>query len=203
MLRTESFGLSRRSERSADLYDGLHLYLTNNKEKIEIENEKEVHQRKADSARAGMTFDGNKAKDNNNFICIHNLGNNKVVMYVWDESVASRGPLEIGSCIIHYVKTYISSNKLIMYSDQSGVSGHSFLPCDQYFGLVEKQKKFHPDIHLPDDWKTVIASTRKTNPFKVVNMTKDDFFSTKSLEKQITNRKIDVTNDKIQWMKIQ
>jgi len=34
-------------------------------------------------------------------------------------------------------------------------------------------------------------------------MTKDDFFSTKSLEKQITNRKMDVNNDKVQWMKIQ
>lgn len=156
------------------------------------------------------------------------------MMYVWDESVASRGSQEIGSCILQYVKTYVSSTKLIMYSDHHTgqnrnikmatiynyvvantslsvneidhkflVSGHSFLPRDQDFGLVEKQKKFHPDIHLPDDWKTVLASARNTNPFKIVNMTKDDFFSTKSLEKQITNRKIDVTNDKVQWMKIQ
>jgi len=48
---------------------------------------------------------------------VHNLGSNEVMMYVWDESVASRGPQEIGSCILHYVKTYVSSTKLIMYSD--------------------------------------------------------------------------------------
>lgn len=188
--------------KKCDMFNMRLKYLTSNEEKIEIENEREVHQRKADSARAGMTFDGNKAKDNNNVTCIafdlmktlptpvistgicyykrqlwtyclgvYNLGNNEVMMYVWDESVASRGPQEIGLCILHYVKTYVSSTKLIMYSDQCGgqnrnikmaticnyivantslsvneidhkflVSGHSLLPCDQDFGLVEKQK---------------------------------------------------------------
>jgi len=138
---------------------------------------------------------------------VHNLGNNNVTMDVWDESIASRGPQEIGSCILHYVNNYVTSQKLIMYSDQCGgqnrnikmaalcnyivaspsntvveidhkflVGGHSFLPCDQDFGLVEKQKKFHSEIHLPDDWKSVITSARKRNPFKIVNMTKNDFF---------------------------
>lgn len=45
-------------------------YLTSYEEKFEIENEREVHQRKADSARAGITFDGNKAKDDNKVTCI-------------------------------------------------------------------------------------------------------------------------------------
>lgn len=35
---------------------------------------------------------------------IHNLGNNNVVMYVWDESIASRDPQEIGLSILHYLK---------------------------------------------------------------------------------------------------
>lgn len=83
------------------------------------------------------------------------------------------------------------------------VSGHSFLPCDQDFGLVEKQKKCNSEIHVPDDWKSVITSARKRNPFQIVNKIKNDFFSTKSLEKQITNRKIDTTNQKVEWLKIQ
>jgi len=137
--------------KKCDMFNMKLKYLTNNEEKIEIENEREVHQRKSDSARAGMKFDGNKAKENNDITCIafdlmktlptpvistgicyykrqlwtycfgiHNLGNNNVIMYVWDESVASRGPQEIGSCILHYVKNYITSTKLIMYSDQCG-----------------------------------------------------------------------------------
>lgn len=113
-------------------------------------------------------------------------------MYVWDESLGSRGPQEIGSCILHYKKNFVTSTKLVMYSDQCGgqnrnikmatlcnyivastsftveeidhkflLSGHSYLPCDQDFGLIEKEKKFHPDVHLPNDWITVILSARK------------------------------------------
>lgn len=59
------------------------------------------------------------------------------------------------------------------------LSGHSYFPYDQGFGLIEKQKKYYPDIHLPNDWKTVILSARKKNPFKIVNMTSNDLFSTK------------------------
>ncbi|CAF4948137.1 unnamed protein product [Pieris macdunnoughi] len=36
------------------------------------------------------------------------------------------------------------------------VSGHSYLACDQDFGLVEKKKKFFKNIYLPDHWTTVI-----------------------------------------------
>lgn len=103
---------------------------------------------------------------------IHNLATNDVTIYVWNESLGSRGPQEIGSCILHYIKNNVTSNKLVMYFDQCGgqnrnikietlcnyivasssftveevdhkflVSGHSYLPCDQDFGLIEKQKK--------------------------------------------------------------
>lgn len=92
-------------------------------------------------------------------------------MYVWDESIASRGPQEIRSCILHFIKNNVNTEKLIMYSHQCGgqnrnikmalicncivcfyhlsptqihhkflVSGHSYLPCDRDFGVIEKQK---------------------------------------------------------------
>lgn len=34
-------------------------------------------------------------------------------------------------------------------------------------------------------------------------MTSNDLYSTKSLEKQITNRKTDLNKEKVQWLKIQ
>lgn len=49
---------------------------------------------------------------------IYNLSTKESYMYVWNESVASRGPEEIGSCIIDFVEKYVRSSKLIMYSDQ-------------------------------------------------------------------------------------
>lgn len=51
---------------------------------------------------------------------IHNLTTNQVYMYVWHEGLASRGPCEIGSCLLHYMKKYVTTTNLIMYSDQCG-----------------------------------------------------------------------------------
>lgn len=147
---------------------------------------------------------------------IHNAYNDEVTMYVWDETISSRGPQEIGSCLLRFIKEKVKTKKLIMYSDQCGgqnrnikmatlcqyivahpdytvdnidhkfyVSGHSYLACDQDFGLVEKKKKFFKNIYLPDDWTTVIKAARDKNPFDVIKMTKDDFISTKKLENNI------------------
>lgn len=71
---------------------------------------------------------------------------------------------------------YIVTSSSFKVHSKFLVGGHSYLPCDKDFGLVEKQKKFHSKIHLQDDWKSVITSVRKKNPFKIVNMTINDFF---------------------------
>lgn len=171
-------------------------------DKRQLETERELHQRKADSARKGLQEDTLLAKSDPNVTCItfdlmktlptpvlstgvcyykrqlwtycmgiHNVGTDDAYMYLWDETVASRGPQEVGSCLLHYIKTNVRSKRLVMYSDQCGgqnrnikmavlcnyivsspdftvteihhkflVSGHSYLPCDQDFGLIEKEK---------------------------------------------------------------
>lgn len=43
-----------------------------------------------------------------------------VRMYMWNESVASRGLQEIESSLMHYIKANVTTRKLIMYSDQCG-----------------------------------------------------------------------------------
>lgn len=165
---------------------------------------------------------------------IHNLSTNVAHMYVWNESQGSRGPQEIGTCLIHYIKNFVFTSKLIMYSDQCGgqnrnikiavlckyileselsvlnqidhkflVSGHSFMPCDQDFGVIEKNKKFVENIYVPDDWVRVIKTARKKNPFTVTTLTKQDFISTAALEKSITNRKKSAEDGSINWLKIQ
>lgn len=249
-----------------DLFQNKIKFLTNLEEIRQLENERDLHHRKADSARNGMKRDGEIAKTNpkeltsiafdlmktlptpilSTGICyykrqlwtyclgIHNLGTNEVFMYTWNESIALRGPQEIGSCVLHYIKNYVTTEKLIMYSDQCGgqnrnikmaalcnfivssnisvvkeiehkflVSGHSFLPCDQDFGLVEKNKKIFKDIYVPDDWNNVIESARKRSPFKVIKMSSNDFYSTLKLEQNLTNRKISENKSKVEWLKIQ
>lgn len=164
---------------------------------------------------------------------VHNLQTEKVTMFVWDESVASRGSQEVGSCLLYYIKHFVKTKKVIMYSDGCGgqnrnikmallcthvvqseefsveeikhnflVSGHSFMSCDRDFGLIEKNKKFHPNIYIPKDWVNVILTARKKNPFQVIVMEKEHFFSTSMLERTITNRKISTGSLKVEWLKM-
>ncbi|CAG9833612.1 unnamed protein product [Diabrotica balteata] len=228
-----------------------------------LQLEKELHLRKAESARAGMALDlelGKMAENDvtviafdlmstlptphlSTGICyykrqlwtyclgIHNLSSNLAHMYVWHEAIASRGPQEIGSCIQHYVKNYVNTSKLIMYSDQCGgqnrnilfgnyiiqnkiskvqqidhkflVSGHPYLACDRYFGIIEKNKKTFNDIYVASDWTRVIRTAKKQKPFTVVEMTSNDFVSSVPLEKTITNRKKTVEGESVNWLKMQ
>lgn len=118
-------------------------------EKKKVEVEKEIHLRMAEAARKGMKDDPNINPDTTTCIAfdlmktlptpnistgvayykrqlwtyclgIHNLRTKKAHMYVWHEGIASRGPEEIGSCLMHYIKNFVTTPNLIMYSDQCG-----------------------------------------------------------------------------------
>lgn len=41
------------------------------------------------------------------------------------------------------------------------VSGHSYLSCDRDFGVIEKEKRYHPEMYVPNDWIKVIENARK------------------------------------------
>lgn len=57
------------------------------------------------------------------------------------------------------------------------VSGHSHMECDIDHSLIEKQKKRSGmKISHPQDWATLIRCTNKKQPFRVVEMTQDDFY---------------------------
>lgn len=82
------------------------------------------------------------------------------------------------------------------------ISGHSFNSCDRSFALIEKAKKYYNDIFVPNDWVDMVKDCKRSNPkFAVIRMEKEDFFSCKSLEQNITNRKKYVDGTKVQWLK--
>jgi len=67
-------------------------------------------------------------------------------------------------------------------------SGHSFLPNDSDFGDIEKRLKHHSEVYVPQQYYDVIREARSSSkPFKVIEMTQDDFFSTAMLEKATVN----------------
>ena len=61
------------------------------------------------------------------------------------------------------------------------VPGHTYLPNDQDFGLIERNKRALNDIYTPDDWLRVIETARKKKPqFVVTKLDKSNFFYQKT-----------------------
>jgi len=76
-------------------------------------------------------------------------------------------------------------------------SGHSFLPCDRDFALIEKKK----NSKVPGDWKYIIAEARLNKPFFVIEMQQNDFKDFTPVEKSlIRNTKMKITEG--MWMKV-
>ncbi|KAJ8913877.1 hypothetical protein NQ315_005674 [Exocentrus adspersus] len=57
-------------------------------------------------------------------------------------------------------------------------SGHSFMPCDKDFALIEKRKRVMKSF-IPDDLVNVIQSARYNPPFEVIKMTDFGFWDIK------------------------
>ena len=67
------------------------------------------------------------------------------------------------------------------------VSGHSYMPCDRAFGVIEKKLRVSTDIMIPEHYAQAIQ--RATNPpYEVVRLEREDFKDIKLLAKHITKR---------------
>lgn len=166
---------------------------------------------------------------------VYNLGINEVAtnqafMYVWDETLASRGSQEISSCLDKHIRQR-QKKHVILYSDTCTgqnrninvalalmkiteetqvevieqkfmVSGHSYLPNDADFGTIELATR-KKAIYVPDDWYSGIQTARKKNKFMLVKMQQNDFFSSENLIKNAVRRKKNVDGESVNWMKIQ
>jgi hypothetical protein len=82
------------------------------------------------------------------------------------------------------------------------VSGHSFLPNDADFGVIESHAKKLQNIFGPECWYDAARNAAKKTPFVVTVMERDEFLSTKNLEDSITNRKTTIEKEPVNWLKM-
>lgn len=68
------------------------------------------------------------------------------------------------------------------------VRGHTYLPCDRDFALIEKRKP-SAMVHLPGDWEDCIKEAHSSKPFNIQRMTEGKFFDFSMLTKNFTMRK--------------
>lgn len=150
---------------------------------------------------------------------IHNATLGSASMYMWNESIASRGADEVCSCIKSYLETLpISIKEVTFYSDSCFgqnknfqmicfwntqvltrfvqidhkflVRGHTYLPNDRDFAHIEKRKD-SARVYVPADWEKVVREARPAHPFNVVPMDSSHFLDFTELTKQYTHRKKD------------
>nr|CAH7716593.1 unnamed protein product [Callosobruchus chinensis] len=165
---------------------------------------------------------------------IHELGEDeKGFMYVWNETIASRGAQEIGSCIRTHIATYAKgASKIIAYSDACGGQNRNFKQCLLWLklladtaGLETIDHKFmvsghsflpndrdfgHIEQHakntvkyVPEYWYSLIKKCRPRKPFCVYEMQKTNFVSSKPLEEYVLRRKKNEQNNPVSWLRIQ
>ena len=67
------------------------------------------------------------------------------------------------------------------------ISGHSFLPCDAKFGVIEKTIRRQDAIHTTLHYAQVIKQAANP-PFEVILMQREDFFNFKALADYVTKR---------------
>lgn len=48
------------------------------------------------------------------------------------------------------------------------IPGHSFLPCDRDFAIIEKKRQRADRVLVPSYWVDLVKNARRTNPFKVI-----------------------------------
>lgn len=82
------------------------------------------------------------------------------------------------------------------------VSGHSFLPNDADFGVIEKAKPKTQEIFTPDAWYSFVRIAKRHRPYRVTEMERSDFKDFE-LKEQVVHLKLDVDNKKIEWLRIQ
>ena len=82
------------------------------------------------------------------------------------------------------------------------VPGHTFLPCDSDFGVIDKKIRKTDYVFIPEDWYRLVENARVKNPFRVVKMVKDDFMDFKSATSCITRKQCNKSGQKMQFRTI-
>lgn len=95
--------------------------------------------------------------------------------------------------LAHYFSTIAINKRFSRIIHRYPEPGHSFLPCDRSFGLIEKEKRKRERIVLPEEWVALVKNTCRK--FEIVPVTQEtilnfsDHFNKLFKKSVINNRK--------------
>ena len=93
-------------------------------------------------------------------------------------------------------------NNLDVIDHKFLLSGHSFLPNDHDFGVVEMAIQKTNFLYILQNYYKLIQKCRKHNTFLVHEMKSEDFYSTKPLEEAILKRTKNTDGETVNWLNI-
>lgn len=132
-----------------------------------------------------------------NVFCIHNLKDNSATFYVYNEGTAGKGPNEVCSFLIEYLRTIpenikylhifsdgclaqnknntmvrmfmalVSLEKFQIINQYFPIRGHSFLPCDRDFGVVKRSLKKFDHTYTLEEYTKRISECPRKQKFTV------------------------------------
>ena len=131
----------------------------------------------------------------------HNFHNNKVNMYVWNETIASRGSQEVASCCLKHLQNVTTRKHIIAYSDMCTGQNrniklvnidHKFLLSRHHSYQTNailqwyKRRKIRKtnSLYIPQDYYKAIRHIVE-NEFLLHEMKCKNFFSTQPLEESV------------------
>lgn len=120
-------------------------------------------------------------------------------LILWSDSCGGQNrSIKLVLMLIHTLQNHPSLESI---SIKFLLFGHSFLPNDSHFGDVECVLKTHQRLYTDYDYIEIMKSCRLKNKFIVNRIRSDEMVSVNLLEKSITNRKVDINNFGINWLK--
>lgn len=163
---------------------------------------------------------------------VYDVGNNKGFCYTWHEQISGRGPHEVASCLLDFIKLHATKGikRFIFYSDNCGgqnrnrflfsmfncaanslkvdithrflEKGHTQNEGDSMHAVIENAKKRQTAIYTPDQWVTLIRMAKTTGKPYVVKEMGQENFFSTKGLVEKQNWKTDNTHNKVSISKI-
>ncbi len=115
----------------------------------------------------------------------HTTDKKKIVIYS-DCCGGQNRNINMSSMLMKYITREDITTEVIDHKFL--VPGHTYLPNDRDFAVVETANKKREHIYTPNQWYEVMRIARKKKPFHVIQMTSKDLSTAKLKKIQQTGR---------------
>lgn len=86
--------------------------------------------------------------------------------YIFSDGAAGQNK---NHCMVAFFSTLIKMGRFMMIVHHFPIRGHSFLPCDRHFGLIERMKRKKEEVQHYTEWVEMVRAK-----FDIISMTGQD-----------------------------